>query len=373
MPALQRPTFFAESVQGQVLQQALAFPRNSPFYLSVFFRSTRDQSSPYLIRTDVFPRLPVNDASLGYPYDVESARYPLIHELSENLRLVEGNFNDLKEKEKELQRSVEKLTEWTLKSETERGPESTIEGEKRKIKRILKDMRRVLDGMDAPVKTLERWALQDGKDKAVSREAALDMVFGLYRANEAVAKNYPPAEVDAGYEVIRKTRERRYLKGSLDGLSFGVAVVDLNVTGPNSVNRDLGEIVLDQTYEALKAHFQGSVVSKGTRTNFRIVNPDGQKLSQEELLQLESDIHRRISKKVEGNPTWKAFIEGYHVGLSSGYAEVSFLPEEIRVGPQGEYEMESVNALLKKVDYGFRVAHARSQEITLKLKEEEAQ
>ncbi|MFO1463850.1 MAG: hypothetical protein U1F66_08720 [bacterium] len=358
-----------------MLRQALSLPHQSPFYYSAFYRSSHDPSSPYLIKTDVFPRLPIADAALNAPYDPEASRYPLIHELSLNLRRVEALFAELKRKEGELQKAMQKLTEYALRPAAERSPEKdlALEPERRKVKKYLQDLRVLVDSLSDPIQGLERWALQNGKDKAVSREAALDMVFRLYRANETVAKGLPSAEVDPSYDLLRRTQERLFPGSVGEGLGFGVAVVDINVTGPNGLNRELGELVLDQTFEALKEHFPGSVVSKGTRTNFRIVNPDGKLMTQEQLLKLEADIHARVAKRVEGNPVWRNFIEGYRVGLSAGYSEVKFHPEEIVVGPQGEYEMESVNALLKKVDYAFRVAAARSQEIAGRLKQEEAQ
>lgn len=376
-PELQRPLFWAERQHGEMLRQALSLPRNSPFYLSAFFRSGRDPSSPFLIKTDVFPHLPVKGNFHALNYDVEAARYRLIHELSGNLRSAEGQFADLNRKQKELHRSLEKLTAWSLKRSEQRGEveEREIEAEKKKIKKTVQEMRQLLDGLNLPVQALERWALQDGKDKAVSREAALDMVFRLFRANETVARGSSGAEMDSAYEFLRRTEERRFQSTVPEGLGFGVAVFDLNVTGPNAVNRDLGETVLEQTYEALKHHFPGSVVSKGTRTNFRVVNPEGKLLTQEALLKLEADIHDRISKAAEasGNEAWKRFVDKYHVGLTAGYAEVQFRPEDVRLGSGGVYEMESVNELLKKVDYAFRLANARSQEMTLRLKEEEAQ
>lgn len=376
-PELQRPLFWAERQHGEMLRQALTLPRTPPFYLSAFFRSNRDPSSPYLIKTDVFPRLPVQGNFHALTYDSEAARYRLIHELSLNLRNAEGQFADLKRRQKELHGSLEKLTAWAIKPADARSESEArgIEAEKRKIKKIVQEMRQILDGLGVPVQALERWALQDGKDKAVSREAALDIVFQLYRANETVSRGFPAAEVDPAYEFLRRTDARRFQSSVPEGLSFGVAVLDLNVTGPNAVNRDLGEIVLEQTYEALKHHFQGSVVSKGTRTNFRVVNPEGKLLTQEALLKLEADIHGRIAKAAEasGNETWKRFVDKYHVGLTAGYAEVQFRPEDVRIGSGGVYEMESVNELLKKVDHAFRLANARSQEMTLRLKEEEAQ
>lgn len=376
-PELSRPAFWADRSHGEMLRQALSIPRGSPFYFSAFFRSSRDPGSPYLIKTDVFPRLPLEGNYWALTYDAEAARYPLIHELSGQLRTVEDQFSLLKRKYQDLQQPIQRLTAWSLKPASQRLPEEEgpLEGEKKKVKRTLRDMREILGNLEPSIQALERWALQDGKDKAVSREAALDMVFQLYRAQSTVARNSPPSEVDAAYEFLRKTQERRFQDKVTEGLSFGVATVDLNVTGPNSVNRDLGEIVLEQAYEALKQHFPGSVVSKGTRTNFRIVNPDGRLLTQEMLLKLEADIHHRISKKAEaaGNQTWTQFLEKYNVGLSAGYAELQFNPEDVRAGANGVYEMESVNQLLQKVDFTFRVAHARSQEMALRLKEEEAQ
>jgi len=372
-----RPLFSAETPQGQILLDALTLPHRSPFYISAFFRSSTDPSSPYLFKTDLFPQLPRVANLQASPLDIESSRYPLIHDLSLKLREVENIFSEIKQKEATLDASVKKLTEYALKRSDQRGPEAdkAIAVERRKIKRTLQEIRTLLDSLDAPIKSLEQWGLQDGKDKAVSREAALDMVFRLYRANEVVAKNLPSTEIDPSYDFLRRTQDRLYQQSASEGLSFGVAVVDLNLTGANAVNRDLGEIILEEAYPGLKEHFQGSTVSKGTRTNFRIVNPDGKLLSQAQLLKLEADIHQRIAKRVAatGNKEWIRFVEDYKVGLSAGYSEVKFHPDEVQVGGNGEYTMDSVNALLKKVDYSFRVAAARSQEITVRLKEEEAQ
>ncbi len=376
-PPRARPIFLADTAQGQILLDALALPRSSPFYLSAFFRSTRDPSSPYLFKTDIFPQLPLSANPSSTALDIEASRYRLIHDLSLRLREVESVFAQIKIKEAELDGSVKKLTEYALKPADQRGPdaEKVVNVERRKIKRTLQEIRSLLDSLGSPVKSLEQWALQDGKDKAVSREAALDMVFQLYRANEVVQKNLPGSEIDPSYDFLRRTQERLYQQGIGEGLSFGVAVVDLNLTGANAVNRDLGEIILEEAYPGLKDHFQGSTVSKGTRTNFRVVNPDGKLLSQAQLLKLEADIHQRIAKRVAatGNKEWIRFVEGYKVGLSAGYSEVKFHPDEVQVGNNGEYTLESVNTLLKKVDYAFRVASARSQEITVRLKEEDAQ
>lgn len=376
-PELQRPAFWADRHHGEMLRQALSIPRNTPFYLSAFFRSGRDPSSPYLIKTDVFPRLPVKGDFLAFHYDVEAARYPLIHELSENLRITEDVFKDLKRQYPDLQASVEKLTAWSLKPEKDRGEAEakSIEVERRKIRNHLRSLRALLEKLEGPVQSLKRLGLQDGKDMAVSREAALDIVFQLYRANQTVDRGLPGSEVDSAFDLLRRTRERRYQASVSEGLGFGVAAFDVNVTGPNAVNRDLGDIVLEETYQALKERFQGSAVTKGTRTSFRVVNPDGKLLTQDMLLKLEADIHDRIAKRVDLSKegAWKTFLEKYHVGLTAGYAEVQFSPDEVRVGANGEYEMESVNELLKKVDHVFRLAQAGSQEMTLRLKEEEAQ
>ncbi|HKY64346.1 MAG TPA: hypothetical protein VJR29_13110 [bacterium] len=350
-----------------------------PLYLSGLFRATHDSSSPYILKTRVAPALPLSQDLLYGDHDVEARRYPLLHELTGHLRRSQSLFKALKVKEEELIKEVlnfDKLVKGTgsLASATH---VQDIENSRQLLTADLKAIREMLKDLEAPIEGLEKWALKGGKDKAVTREAGLDMVFRLYRANEAVTRGETGERMHSALDFLRETQGRRLGGGPEGTLGFGLAVVDFNITGPNTLDRDLGDLVLDETFRTLRKRFpkeKGSTVSLGTRTNFRIVNPDSSMLNQGSILQLEEEIESNIRKRVEaeGKPTWKKFVEDYRAGVSVGYAEVEFRPGEIQVGRGGEYTPESVAEQLGRLDHGFRLAHARSQEVTAKLKEQKS-
>lgn len=376
-----KPTWMLSLAQPEAFPRAPAAASFRPINLSGLFRSTRDPTSPYLLKTQVTPTLPLPRDLIYGDHDVEGRRYPLIHELTGHLRRSQSLFSALKAKEEELIKEVLKFQE-LLKANPQglATPNRTqeLERSKQRLARDLQSMREMLKELEAPIQGLEQWALNSGKDKAVTREAGLDMVFQLYRANEIVSRGEPGERLNSSLDFLRETQSRRYRGPGPEGsLGFGLAVLDFNITGPNTLDRDLGDLVLDETFQTLRRRFpreNASTVSLGTRTNFRIVNPDSSLLDQQSVLKLEKEIETNIQKRVEveGKPSWKKFVEDYHAGVSVGYAEVEFRPGEIHVGRGGEYSPESVAEQLGRLDRGFRLAHARSQEITGKLKEEKS-
>ncbi len=375
-----KPAWMATSAQPEALARVSGASSFRPLYLSGLFRATRDPSSPYLLKTRVTPALPISQDLLYGEHDVEARRYPLIHELTGHLRRSQSLFSSLKAKEEELVKEVLKFQQ-LLKSQGSLTPlnqAQELERTKQRLTRDLQAIREMLKELEAPIQGLEQWALNGGKDKAVTREAGLDMVFQLYRANEAVTRGETGERMHSALDFLRETQGRRLRGTGPEGrLGFGLAVLDFNITGPNTLDRDLGDLVLDETFQTLRKQFpkeHGSTVSLGTRTNFRLINPDTALLDQKSILKLEEEIESNIRKRVEadGKPSWKKFVEDYRAGVSVGYAEVEFRPGEIQFGRGGEYAPESVTEQLGRLDHGFRLAHARSQEITARLKEEKS-
>ncbi len=355
----------AELADCAVVRETLGLPAiPPPAVFSKLFQNNPSASPFWMIQGQVGQKLLEREAKKSLFYDAEGKRYPLIHQLTANQLIIEGNLEKLTDLYGKIRSAMDRL-----QAKASEGA-AAVETIRTEIAELIAQSRVLIDDLEKRTKVLEKWALQDGKDKAVSREAALDIGFQLYRAFETVSGTSSHSKVERSYGFLQDTHNRRFkAPETMSGLNFGVAAIDLNITAPNTVNRNLGDLVLDEAYEILRRHFNDSVVTKGTRTNFRIVNPDGTKLSQEMLLQVEREIYESLMRKVSENPKWKKFIEGYQLNLSAGYHEVQFDPKEIVRSVSGEYSVESVNELLSRVDQAFRVAHGRSQEVYSRLKQ----
>lgn len=322
--------------------------------LPTLFQDYYAPDSPWMFKGQLSETLASRFLNRTWGYSIEASRYPLIHELTSR----RGSSEIAKEKLAELIDGIGRILE------EGRDPES--------VRTDLREARRYLDLYEKDFRVLEKWATQDGKDKAISREAALDIAFQLARAQSAMDSPDSDSKVAASRRLLWETHKRRFgAPDTLPELKFGLAVIDLNVTAPNAVDRNLGDLVLETTYKVMKDFFKNSVVTRGTRTNFRVVNPDGSQLSQEKVLELEKLIYNSLAEKIQanGNRKWKRFLEKYQINLSGGYDEVKFEIADVKKNAKGEYERSTVIELLERVDHAFRVASARSQEVVGRLKD----
>jgi hypothetical protein len=321
--------------------------------LPLLFQDTFAPGAPWLFKGQIAETAQSRWFQRYWNHDIEAARYPLIHELTVHRA----------ESERTRQRLLEKIT--LLR-------DAGDSADPRSLSANLREARLLVEDYENHFRVLERWATANGRDKAISREAALDTAFKLARAQEAVDLAEPEDKAAAGRRTLWDIHQRRrQVTNAIPELAFGLAVLDLNITGPNAVDRVLGDAILETSYQVIKESFPDSALTWGTRTNLRLVNPDGSRLSQEKLLELERKIYDRIREQVErtGNRRWMRFIENYQVNLSAGYEEVFFDSSDVRKNPNGEYELATVLELLRRIDQTFRTASARSQGVNAELKE----